>query len=768
MRVMKSEGGINWSLSSPIEWVGPGGWARNYERFSMSNMYEHYLVGMWQRLRSDGLPSLWEAGSWVWAFLKSMIVELHAFATADTCDGTFAALFLGAFCAYLLLSRKRELENSEVRRKGPPVKVSAALAGHDFWERYDAARGWQSNIAGAKKTSHLSGGRNHGRPLDALLPRREYVPKRRAWEGSGTASKEGIVAPLMREKVEGGLEQSPAACSEHAANGEQADGDTPVTETVDWEHTRQLAVEANKAWGEEVPYTQWLDIYNRNFKTAGSLAASGTLLEPLGPRLGLLEINRQFFRDATAGDMVRLDNQELPSSQTLQEAVEEMHRQNRRARKPVMDLGQRYDHHVARYAWEGLVRRTGGDEALAHEVASFANQNLGIICYEHLVEHYASDVHADGSCGMLAVLQTGHHYVDIANEDHGQQGTVLVRFVGLFKLVPVALLAEMVDELDSSLVRAVAASAMVRIPLGDDGRAAGVVRFAIHRPVQLHVAAEDVVSARNQGAAVARSVQHGEQVRLWLAAVLTNPRARGQVSAPPEGLQQGTRVRIHGMAEVSPGLAHFDGRTGTLIRHDEDRDRWSVDLDLYGGLISFSRQNLVIEDSDKRPPQQGPPAAPTAPASPASSPGQDRTQDSSDSFKGLEVWTEGKERLVVRLMSEGFSCQASLRAILAVESFSPLPNARSGSMKADEESGREPRGATGVVACKSTTILMECIVWLCQHLGDETINRDLTASELAKVSVPLRCGVASLPCVCACVSVPVCGGEPVQGQIGAG
>ena len=313
MRVMKSEGGINWSLSSPIEWVGPGGWARNYERFSMSNMYEHYLVGMWQRLRSDGLPSLWEAGSWVWAFLKSMIVELHAFATADTCDGTFAALFLGAFCAYLLLSRKRELENSEVRRKGPPVKVSAALAGHDFWERYDAARGWQSNIAGAKKTSHLSGGRNHGRPLDALLPRREYVPKRRAWEGSGTASKEGIVAPLMREKVEGGLEQSPAACSEHAANGEQADGDTPVTETVDWEHTRQLAVEANEAWGEEMPYTQWLDIYNRNFKTAGSLAASGTLLEPLGPRLGLLEVNRQFFRDATAGDTVRRDNPELPS-----------------------------------------------------------------------------------------------------------------------------------------------------------------------------------------------------------------------------------------------------------------------------------------------------------------------------------------------------------------------------------------------------------------------------------------------------------------------
>ena len=83
------------------------------------------------------------------------------------------------------------------------------------------------------------GGHNErGRPFDALLPCREYVPKRRAWEGSGTASKEGIVVPLMREKVEGGLEQSPAACSEHAADGEQADGDTPVTETVKLEHIR--------------------------------------------------------------------------------------------------------------------------------------------------------------------------------------------------------------------------------------------------------------------------------------------------------------------------------------------------------------------------------------------------------------------------------------------------------------------------------------------------------------------------------------------------
>ena len=58
------------------------------------------------------------------------------------------------------------------------------------------------------------------------------------------------------------------------------------------------------------------------------------------------------------------------------------------------------------------------------------------------------------------------------------------------------------------------------------------------------------------------------------------------------------------------------------------------------------------------------------------------------------------------------------------------------------------------MACKSTTILMECIVWLCQHLGDETINRDLTATELAKVcaSALRRCRLA----VCVCVRVSAC------------
>ena len=159
-------------------------------------------------------------------------------------------------------------------------------------------------------------------------------------------------------------------------------------------------------------------------------------------------------------------------------------------------------------------------------------------------------------------------------------------------------------------------------------------------------------------------------------------RARGQVSAPPEGLQQGARVRIHGMAEVSPGLAHFDGRTGTLIRHDEDRDRWSVDLDLYGGLISFSRQNLVIEDSDKRPPQQD---LLLPPLHQHRQPLHlDRIAHRITAMR-LEVWTEERRGWWCALCQRLF-LPASLRAILAV-SFSPLPNARSGSMKADDESG---------------------------------------------------------------------------------
>ena len=57
--------------------------------------------------------------------------------------------------------------------------------------------------------------------------------------------------------------------------------------------------------------------------------------------------------------------------------------------------------------------------------------------------------------------------------------------------------------------------------VGDDAVPLASCVLPIHRPVQLHVAAEDVVSARNQGAAVARAVEQGEQVRLWLAAVLT-------------------------------------------------------------------------------------------------------------------------------------------------------------------------------------------------------------------------------------------------------
>jgi hypothetical protein len=94
---------------------------------------------------------------YVGAFCQSAAAELYAFATADTCDGTFAALFFGALCAYLLIVRNRVLPRElETGPATAAVTVSPALAGQAFWEKYDAAQGWKSNIAAAGKTGNKS------------------------------------------------------------------------------------------------------------------------------------------------------------------------------------------------------------------------------------------------------------------------------------------------------------------------------------------------------------------------------------------------------------------------------------------------------------------------------------------------------------------------------------------------------------------------------------------------------------------------------------
>jgi hypothetical protein len=94
---------------------------------------------------------------YVGAFCQSAAAELYAFATADTCDGSFAALFFGALCAYLLIVRKREMQRELEEAPAPAaVTVSPALAGQAFWEKYDAAQGWKSSIAAAGKTGKKS------------------------------------------------------------------------------------------------------------------------------------------------------------------------------------------------------------------------------------------------------------------------------------------------------------------------------------------------------------------------------------------------------------------------------------------------------------------------------------------------------------------------------------------------------------------------------------------------------------------------------------
>ena len=71
---------------------------------------------------------------------------------------------------------------------------SATLVAQEYWDAYDKAQGWTSSIAGSAKTSNMVGGKSMkgpNRPLDVLVPRWTYVPKKRGWEGSGSGTFEG-------------------------------------------------------------------------------------------------------------------------------------------------------------------------------------------------------------------------------------------------------------------------------------------------------------------------------------------------------------------------------------------------------------------------------------------------------------------------------------------------------------------------------------------------------------------------------------------------
>jgi hypothetical protein len=274
-------------------------------------------------------------------------------------------------------------------------------------------------------------------------------------------------------------------------------------------------VHADEVWAEEQAYDEWMDTYTHNFKKPTSLAATTILLDPLGKSRGLIEINRQFYRDVTSGDMVRLQGRPVPSRDAMEAGIKDTKRRLRAMRQAndtthvalerrLADMSEKYEHHVARYAWEGVLHCVRGDVDLAHELASVANQNLGIACYEHLV-HYFSAAGAAGSAGSgasdqaartganssvggdaavrgddaLAVLQTGQHFLDISCDEEGGghgdrmdggQGVVRVRFEGLFKVVPFSLLDSLgVDGVGSSLVRAVVATAELRLVMAAGG-----------------------------------------------------------------------------------------------------------------------------------------------------------------------------------------------------------------------------------------------------------------------------------------------------------
>jgi hypothetical protein len=444
----------------------------------------------------------------------------------------------------------------------------------------------------------------------------------------------------------------------------------------------------------------------------------------------------------------------------MEAVVEAEKKRRRRARMPGTALSSKHEHYVARFAWHGLFRSAWSDVALAHEVSSFANQNLGIMCYEYLVRHYSGQgqdkAGSEDECGELAVLQTGEHSVNIFQEDCDDGGSVLtVRFEGLFKLVPMALLDMATDELDSSLVRAVAACGEVRLGRKMEGTElleTGSVRFDIRQPVKLRLGIERDLIEQKEKAAHSRQAAQTVRVREWLASMLGD---QGTDASPI-----GARVRIHGMAKISPGLAHFDSRQGTVISQDKDRDRFGVEVDDYGGTISFARQNLEFvaggeasgldesgtlavaisgENGDAHP----------ADASAQPTPSQG-VRDG-----GVPVWTAGKERLMLRLMAEGFSRNASLRAIL-VRSASTESGCDDGGgkeAKNDDQQERQGDSGCGEGISKSTSLLIDCITWLCERLGEAGVNDDLSDDELEKVCCVVMFLIWEPRKLCSCIFV---------------
>lgn len=81
----------------------------------------------------------------------------------------------------------------------------------------------------------------------------------------------------------------------------------------------------------------------------------------------------------------------------------------------------------ARVAQEALPKGHKGErkQAIVEQVMALANQNLGIYLYEEVVAMYAKED------PTVAVMQAGHHYIDIQAPE---QGGLQVSLVAYFKL----------------------------------------------------------------------------------------------------------------------------------------------------------------------------------------------------------------------------------------------------------------------------------------------------------------------------------------------
>ena len=110
---------------------------------------------------------------------------------------------------------------------------------------------------------------------------------------------------------------------------------------------------------------------------------------------------------------------------------------------------------------------------------------------------------------------------------------------------------------------------------------------------------------------------------------------------------------------------------------------------------------------------------------------------------------------MLRLMAEGFSRNASLRAIL-VRSASTESGCDDGGgkeAKNDDQQERQGDSGCGEGISKSTSLLIDCITWLCERLGEAGVNDDLSDDELEKVCCVVMFLIWEPRKLCSCIFV---------------